>query len=315
MPLDFGAHIYPDETLPEPVANTPLHSHPDLSHSINSPDKLKESYEEAGIDAAVLSQPYYMGNDDLENTRKANDSLLELVEENESFYGLASIPVGAGAEQAAQEFERALGEGFNGGALETKSDGVELTDPKVQPVLEVANEHGAPLLVHPKLHQSLHPEVLSDEYLLNAIFGREAALSESICKVIHQGILDKFTNLNLIYHHLGGNIASMIGRVHLQLDRGRWPNQNNVKEFAKFEEQLTDRIYLDSSGFFGYETPVQEAINTFSSSNILFGTDYPYEPRNADELSQFVRTIENVGSTKEAEDILSANAMKLLVNI
>lgn len=315
MSIDFGAHIYPNETLPEPVANTPLHAHSDLNSSINSPDKLRENYKKAGIDGAVLSQPYYMGNDDLESTRRANNSLLTFVKDNNSFYGLASIPVGVGGEQAAQEFERALAEGFHGGALETKSGGVELTDSEVRPVLEVANEHEAPLLVHPKLHQSLHPEVLSDEHLLNAIFGREAALSESICKVIHEGILDEFTNLNLVYHHLGGNIASMIGRIHLQLDKGRWPNQESVKDFVEFKEQLTNRIYLDSSGFFGYETPIQEAVNTFSACNILFGTDYPYEPRSANELSQFVGTIEKVSSAEEAEEILSTNAMELLVNI
>jgi len=312
MTIDFGAHVYPEASFPEPIENSPLD---DLIPTLlRNPGELRRLYNAAGIDHAVLSQPYYMGSADTEATAEANDALLDVIEDDTMFYGLAAIPVSAGGDAAAAEFERALDAGYHGGAIETKTNGIELTDDALEPVFEVADRTGAPLLVHPKLDESLHPDVLDDTYLLNATFGREAALSESICKVIHQGILDRYSDLNLVFHHLGGNIASMMGRIHLQLDDGRWPGQDHVKDYQSFKAQLESRVYIDTSGFFGYESPIESALEEFPSTNVLFGTDYPFEPRDATELSDFVETIQTVGG-EDAERILEQNTRDLLVNV
>jgi predicted TIM-barrel fold metal-dependent hydrolase len=312
MIIDFGAHLFPSATFPEPIADGAVRDI--LGDRMHDPEQLLKLYKAAGISHAALSQPFYMGHNDADAVAAANDALLEIIEAYEQFYGLAAIPVSAGGPAAAEEFERALEAGFNGGALETETNGVDLTDGSLEPVFEVAERTGAPILVHPKLHQSLHPDALSDEWRLNAIFGREAALSESISKVIHQGVFDRHPDLNLVYHHLGGNIASMLGRIHLQLDDGRWPGQDNLKPFDEFAEQLRSRIYLDTSGFFGYKAPLQTALEEFPTSNFLFATDYPFEPRDAAELREFNASVEDVAPAA-ADDILHRNAERLMINL
>lgn len=312
MTIDFGAHLFPHETFPKPIDNGPMRDV--IGPLLDDPELLLETYAEGSITHAVLSQPYYMGHDDVEAVVAANDALLDIVRAHEEFFGLAAIPVSAGGTEAATEFKRALDAGYHGGALETKTNGIELTDESLEPVFDVAEKNNAPILVHPKLHQSLHPDALSDEWRLNAIFGREAALSESISKVIHEGVLDRHLDLNLVYHHFGGNIASMLGRVHLQLDKGRWPGQNRVKPFSEFLDQLHNRIYVDTSGFFGYKAPLRTTLEEFPVSNVLFGTDYPFEPRNEGELGELVDTVEAVAPDDSAS-ILHENAQRLLTNI
>lgn len=312
MAIDFGAHLFPLDTFPEPIDDGPVRDI--LGPMLHDPDLLLQTYQAAGISHAALSQPYYMGHEDAQAVATANDALLDIVDEYEAFYGLAAIPVSAGGDAAAREFERALDAGYNGGALETKTNGVELTDDSLQPVFDVAEERDAPILVHPKLHQSLHPDALSDDWRLNAIFGREAALSESISKVIHEGVLDRHPDLDLVYHHLGGNVASMLGRIHLQLDDGRWPGQDRVKSYESFVAQLRDRIYLDTSGFFGYDAPLRTTLEEFPASNVLFATDYPFEPRDDAELASFVDSVEEVADA-DAEAILHDNAERLLTNV
>lgn len=306
--FDFGAHLHPKSVLPDAFVKYEAYigtQHTDI-----------EAYErwhgEAGIDGAAFSQPYYMGHGDAEKTAAANDALLREIDGYDQYFGLAAIPTAAGGEVAADEFERCLKNGYNGGALATKSDGIELNDPEVEPILEVADRTGAPLLVHPKLDESLHPDALNDRYRLNAIFGREAALSESIFKVIHDGVFDSYPDLGLVYHHLGGNIASMLGRAHLQLDEGRWPGQEHVKTFDDFKTQLEERVYLDTSGFFGYSAPVRVALEELPSSQLVFGTDAPYEPRSTAEGRRFVETIEEVTSNADSRRILADNALELL---
>jgi predicted TIM-barrel fold metal-dependent hydrolase len=312
MTVDFGGHLYPESVYPDPIREGPLADM--LGPRLSDPDTVVDLYDAAGVDEVVLSQPFYMGSSDAESVREANDALLDIVTDYDQFYGLAAIPVASGGETAAEEFERALEQGYHGGAVETKTEGVELPDSELDPVFEVAQRHHAPLLVHPKLHDSVHPEALDDKYLLNAIFGREAALSESICKVIHEGILDTYEDLNLVFHHLGGNIASMLGRVHLQLDDGRWPGQDSVVSYEEFSRYLEERIYIDTSGFFGYEQPLRATFDEIPASQVLFATDYPFEPRDSNEIAKLAGAVERTAPDDATKQVLSGNALELLVN-
>ena len=317
MPIDFGAHLHPSSTFPNIDRLEAINKLVD--NRLNNAEKFFEMYDGSGIDGVVLSQPPYMGIGDASLVAETNDALLTEMENwtgNTAMqtYGLASLPVAAGGDTAAREFERALDAGYNGGAIETETDGIELVDEELHPVFEVAESTGAPIFVHPKLHDSLHPDAFDGRYRNNSVFGREAALSTSISKVIHEGVLDQYPDLNLVYHHLGGNIACMMGRVEVQLGDGRWSEQDHVKSFSQFKSQLEDRIYLDTSGFLGYPGPMREAIEQLQPSHLLFGTDYPFEPRSTGELAKFVETINSLSSKTDAADILENNALDLLVN-
>lgn len=313
MVIDFGAHLYPASVMPAPIEDSPLADY--LGPLLNDPDVLLSHYDEAGIDRAVLSQPYYMGHGDVEAVRIANNALADHLDAEERFLGLAAIPTAAGGEAAAAEFERALDLGYNGGAIETETDGIELVDEALEPVFEVATRRSSPLLVHPKLDDSLGADALDDNYLLNAIFGRETALAASVLKVVHHGVLDRYPNLDLVFHHLAGNFASMLGRVRLQLDAGRWPGQDGLRSFEDFRAQLEERVYVDTSGFFADDRPIRATLETLPAENVLFGTDYPFEPRDGPELGAQIAAIERVQSVTTTEMVLGGNASDLLVNL
>lgn len=314
--IDFSAHLFPESVFPTEVYAEADRRGSSFVPLLKRPEVFVDRFEAAGIDIGVLSQPYYMGHDDAELVATANNALFELIDRNEMFYGLAAIPVAAGGETAAREFERCLDRGYHGGAVETKSAGIELIDESLSPVFEVADEREAALLVHPKLQSSLHEDVLDDRYALNAVFCREVALCESICKVIHEGVLDRYPNLNLVFHHLGGNIASMFGRLHNHLIEGRWPMyQERTKPYTEFKHQLESRVFVDTSGYYGYDAPVLAALEEFSASQLVFGTDFPYEPRSVEEIERYRRPIETLCSGDEADLILGRNAENLLVNV
>lgn len=312
--VDFGAHYHPEN----PESFRPYHdfiNDADGSPICSDVDPILERYNEAGIDHAVLSQPYYMGSDDAEATANGNDLLLDVVDSHEAFFGLAGIPTAAGGEVAAAEFERALDAGYNGGAVETTSHGIDLVDDELEPVLEVADRTGAPMLVHPKLHDSLGEDVLDDAWRLNAIFGREVALARSICKLIHEGIYDRYPDLKLVFHHMGGNLSSILDRVHLQLDKGRWPGLDELKSYDEFEAQFAERVYLDSSGYFGERAPARRTLETLPAENFLFATDFPYETRAAETFQKFVDSYEDICSPPDAAKVLGRNALEILVNV
>lgn len=311
--IDFGAHLHP--TNPEEFEGFREFIESTDGSAIHSDmDVLVDRYERSGVDGAVLSTPFFMGHGDLERVKHGNDVLKETVEGHDDYYMLAAIPTAAGGAAAAEEFERCLDDGFHGGALETKTDGIELHHGEVEPIFEVADRTGAPILVHPKLMESLHPEVLDDTWRLNAIFGREVALAESLSKVVHEGVLDRYPNLNLVYHHNAGNIASMMGRIHLQLEEGRWPGMEAVLPFEEFKRQVEERIYLDTAGYFGAHAPFRTTLEEFPASQVLFGSDFPYETRVPEVFEKIITTIEDISSGPDARRILGGNALDILVN-
>ena len=302
--IDFGAHFYPEEvdTSGRPGPEVEERTGYDRIHD---PKTYIDEIRASGVDAAVQSMPYFLGHEDTDLTAEANDVLMGYVKDHEEFYGLGSIPIAAGADEAAEEFERCLDAGFHGGAVDETD--VELTDEAFEPVFEVADQTGAPIFIHV-------PHMPNVEYRFNAVFGREKELSQSICKVVHSEVLDSYPNLNIVWHHLGGNIASMMGRIHLHVDEGRWPKQENMRTFDDFKARIEDRVYIDTAGFFGYHAPIRTALEEFPASQVLFGTDFPWEPRDEDELAEFVSAIRESSTKGDSEKILGGNALDLMVN-
>lgn len=317
--IDFSAHIHPDD----PPENAFFHGF--IDRSLGEPvyrdiDALERRYLDAGIDGAVLSQPFYMGHDDVDRTAAANDALIEAIDGRDSYYGLAAIPTAAGPEAAAAEFERCLSAGLHGGSLETESAGLELHHADLEPVLEVADRAGAPVLVHPKLHDSLgESTTLDDAWLLNAVFGREAALCASLTKVIHTGVLDRFPGLDLVYHHTGGNVAAMLGRLRNQLEKfppSEWFDEapEPIKGFDAFRDQLESRVYLDTAGYDGASPAFEAAVSTLPASQLVFGTDFPFETRTTADFDRMVAPIRSGVSRTDARRILGGTALDLLAN-
>lgn len=307
--VDFGAHYH--TTVPSGLDGL----HDVIGPIAVDPSAYADWFRDGGYDAAVLSQPYYLGYDDPEFTKTVNDELLEVVEEHEMFYGLAAIPTAAGPEVAAAEFERCLSNGYHGGAMAVQPDGISLASEANAPTFEVADSAEASILVHPTSNDRLSTPWFVPQYQNDMAFGREAALCSAISTVIHEEILERYPNLSLVFHHMGGNIASMLGRVKLRLDADRWGRSGSAKSFEMFRKLLKSRIYIDTSGYFGYHNSLNCAKDVFEPSQILLGTDAPYEPRTQEELAAYLEGVRDHASDANARRILGGTALELLVNL
>lgn len=311
--VDFSCHLYPDAIVDKSREDNPFWDH--LGSIPHNGSALLARLESAGVDAAVLSMPQYMGHDDTAEVARANDALLDVVAEHDEFYGLAAVPTDAGGEAAAAELQRALAAGFHGGALETMSNGSVLTAATTRPVLEVADKWGAPLLVHPKLRAALGEHSLDETHYHNAIFGREAALGVSLTDALHAGLPERYPDLSLVFHHLGGNIASMLGRIRVHGDAPRWPFKDDLLPYSEFERRL-GQVYVDTAGHFDHERAIAAAVDAFPTSNLLFGTDTPFEARSVDDIEAYSAAVRNSVPTPTAERrVMGANALDVLVNV
>jgi predicted TIM-barrel fold metal-dependent hydrolase len=313
--IDFGAHFHPEDPPTKPDIHQYIQNQQGGDNLHSDFGDLAARYRKTGIDCVTLSREDVIGSGNLERVQKENDAMRSLADERGCVYTLAAIPTEAGAKEAAEELERCIKAGHNGGVVETKSGDTELHHSKLEPTLAAADRLGAPLMVHPKIDNSLHSDVLSDEWRLNAVFGREFALCESIFKTVHSGLLDKHPDLNLVFHHLGGNISAMFGRIQGDHMGDRWPTTDRLKSYESFRDQLTDRVYLDTAGFYGDPSAFQAASQVFPPSNMLFATDFPYETRTPEDFKNIISTIKQIYSKKESKNILGGNARSIMVNV
>jgi predicted TIM-barrel fold metal-dependent hydrolase len=314
--VDFGSHFHVEEM--EPVDGPSDH----VDDVDTDPERFLEWFKKGGVDNVVLSETYKVGVDDIETGRQFNDELLDVVNEFEDYYGLATIPVGAGGEPAAAEFERCLDAGFNGGFIWSTIEGKDFTNQIFEPVWEVADAYGAPILVHPTSTSILkrdYPDehVLEPVYNINHAFGREALMCGSISKVINSGLLEEYPDMKLVYHHYGGNIASHIGRVQLRQTRSTQDEEEyegTTVSWPEYKDQLENRIYIDTSGHHTHSGPLRMALEQFPASNILLGTDASSEPKTPAELNRHITNVRDAAPREEARQILGQNALDIMIN-
>lgn len=315
--VDFASHFHIDER--EPVDSSSDH----VDDVDTDPVKFMEWFKKGGVDKVVLSETRKVGVTDVDTAAAANDRFLDVIGTHDDYFGLATIPLGSGGQEAADEFERCLDNGFNGGFSWVRLSGQGFTDPLFEPVLEVADQWGAPILVHPtstSLLKRYYPDqhVLEPVYNINHTFGREALICGSISRVINSGLLESYPDLNLVYHHYGGNIASQMGRVHLRQTRSAQDEEEyegtNIP-WEDFKDQLEDRIYIDTSGHFTHSDPLRTALEQFPASNILLATDASSEPKTPEDVNRYIANVLEAAPRADARKILGQNALDIMVNV
>lgn len=308
--VDFGAHLHPSAD-PQGSFGYIEETEGPIYRDV---DAALERFRAGGLDGAVVSQARYIGHDDAAETRDANDELLSVVEPHDELFALASLPNALGGAASAEELDRCLEAGFNGAAVQTRAGDLEIADESFEPLWEAADATGVPILLHPLVHDSLGPGVL-EGYELNSIFGREVTLAVQVSKLIHDGVLDRHPDLNLVVHHTAGNIATMVGRIRGVLKESRRESLDGLKNADAFLDQLGDRLYLDTSGYEGDPTVYRAAIETFSADQVMLGTDFPYETRTAEEFRNVAAGVEAAAPDEAAADrMLGGNALDLLLH-
>jgi aminocarboxymuconate-semialdehyde decarboxylase len=232
------------------------------------------SMDERGVDQVVLSiSPtlFLYWADPVETVdfcRLANDSLARFAAASGGrIVAVATLPMQA-PDAAVKELHRAVAElGLRGAEIGPAVEGTPLDDPTVRPVLDAANDLGAPLILHPYY---VGPRAgLSDFYLVNLV-GNPLETTVCAARLILGGTLDELDRLELVLMHGGGYLPYQIGR----LDHG-----HRVRP----EAQGCRRPPSAYLGRFTYDTlthaprPLAFLVDLVGAARVAFGTDFPFD--------------------------------------
>lgn len=269
-------------------------------------DMRIKDMDAAGVDVAIVSLTTpnaYFG--DAETSLRAaqivNDSMAE--QQNlrpDRIRWLASLPWQHEA-LALSELERAVGRGAVGVMVIANIDGENLTAPRFANVWAAIDGLGLPVLVHPGTPQGVR-EMSLDEYGLVPPVGFAFDTTLAFARMIFDGFLDRYPNVELIAAHGGGALPFLAGRLdrcHEQLPACSAVIGERPSEYLK-------RIHYDAVVY--TRGALELCIDVAGShERVLYGSDYPH---TIGDMSGCLARVDTLPAPA-ARNVRGANARRL----
>jgi uncharacterized protein len=255
-----------------------------------------------------------------EMARLGNDGLAEIVARHpDRFVGYsAMLPMNA-PEAAVREAERALKNGANALQLATNANGIPLDEPQFWPVFEVIAKSGKPILLHPSRTRDMpdYPTEKYSKYEICSVLGWPYETGVTLARLVFSGIMDRFADLKVIAHHLGGVIPYLEGRVGHSWDQ--LGARTSDEDYASLLKKLKKRPYDYFKDFYG-DTAVAGAraatvcgLEFFGAAHVLFASDCPFDKeKGPGYIRSTIAVVESLGlSAADQERICHGNAERM----
>ena len=233
--------------------------------------------DEAGIETSVLTmpapQPYY---GDADESRAVVSRINGAAGAEERGHGgrflyCAALPL-PDVQGAIDEAIYALDVlGADGVKLASNSRGQYLGDEELDPLMEVLNERGAVIIIHPH-RPTPYPEKIIETTPL-AMYEYTAETTRAVVNMISRDVLKRYPNLKVVVPHAGSFLPLAVPRMQAVLPV--FLAQGMLRP-VDWEANLS-RLYYDLAG-----DPSPEQIKTLLTitepGHIMYGSDYPYRP-------------------------------------
>jgi uncharacterized protein len=255
-----------------------------------------------------------------EMARIGNDGLAEIVaRHSDRFVGYSAfLPMNV-PEAAVKEAERVLANGANAIQLASNVNGLPLDEPQFWPVFEVIAKSGKPILLHPSRTRDMpdYPTEKHSKYEICSVLGWPYETGVTLARLVFSGLIDRYPDLKVIAHHLGGVIPYLEGRVGHSWDQ--LGSRTSDEDYASLLKKLKKRPYDYFKDFYG-DTAVEGAraatvcgIDFFGAEHVLFASDCPFDKeKGPGYIRSTIAVIDGLNlSAAEKESICHRNAERM----
>ena len=246
------------------------------------PGRLAEM-DAAGIDMQVLSltSPGAEQSDAAEAialATEANDFLAAAVKGHPQRYaGLAVLPTAAPDKAAAELELRVRQQKFVGAVIHGHNRGRYLDNKFFWPILESAEQLGAPIYLHPTRPPQLVIDASFGGFspMVSEIFsgpgwGWHIETAVHVIRLILGGVFDRFPRLQIVIGHLGEGLPGMFQRLDIMP-----PAVTKLKR--PVTGYLRENIHYTFSGFFFPPTFLALLLELGGVDRMMFSVDHPYQ--------------------------------------
>lgn len=222
-------------------------------------------------------------------SRILNDHIAGLVAEFPArFSGLGTVPMQE-PDLAVRELERCVKDlGLAGVQIGTHVNDLNLSDERLFPVFQAAEQLGAAIFVHP---WDMMGKDRMPKYWLPWLVGMPAETSLAICSMIFGGVFERLPRLRVAFAHGGGSFPGTIGRIE---------HGFNVRpDLCAVDNKVPPRDYL---GKFYVDSlthdpdALRAALRLFGEEKIALGSDYPF-PLGEKEPGALIDSMTDLGGS------------------
>jgi len=298
--IDVHHHITPPQRLLDMRARG-AGERPTLDWTL---EKSLAMMEAGGIATTMISIPNIYQGDPTNLralARHCNDHAARIALDHPGRFGLfACLPL-PDIDGALAEIEYAFGTlKADGVGIMTSYDNKHLGDASYAPVLAELHRRKAVTFVHP-LAADCCKGILP--VVTDATIEYETDTVRAIASLIFSGTVQRCPDIRFIFSHGGGALASVIERFVLL------PHMRPAAaELMPGGAEATVRRFWYDIAQSAHRVPLGAIISLVTTSQILFGTDFPY--RTAVEHSDGLRAFGL--DARDIEAIERGNALKLL---
>ncbi len=260
-----------------------------------------------GVDVQAVSiappQYHYWADEALAEriVTVANAHIAGLVAEApDRLVGLGTASLQHPALAVAQLGQAVEGLGLRGVMVSTRVGEMELADPSLEPFWARAEALGAVVFIHPmgcSLGERIAP------YYLSNVIGNPAETTVALSLLIFGGVLERHLGLKIVAAHGGGYLPFYIARS----DHG-WEVRPEARTIPQPPSAYLRRITFDALVY--TPTQVRHLVDQVGASQVVLGTDYPYDMGVTDPLATLA-AVEGL-SEAERDAIRGGNAARLL---
>lgn len=242
---------------------------------------LTNFLEENNIDKALLTYPtcdaYKRLRGFAEVSRLYNDAIEELAAKNKKIIPCAIFDWSQST-LIEEHLKEIIDRGFKAISIPSSYEGKFMVDPLWR-FFEICEKNDLVVFVHPQTVNPIGFDRVDDPLLMPVL---EYSFDISMCLGLYmmQGVLERF-KIKFIFSSLAGVtpfLKDRFDRVYPMLKQ-----RGMVGDLGKMPSEIFKKVYVDSSG--SSLTNIKLAIDLFGSDKILWGSDYPVNPKIKDNLA------------------------------
>jgi aminocarboxymuconate-semialdehyde decarboxylase len=231
----------------------------------------------------VLFHYWTPGPDGAQIAQFLNDHLAGVVAQApQRFVGLGTLPM-QDPELACVELQRCLVDlQLPGVQIGSNINGLNLGEPRFEPLWQLANTLGAAIFVHP---WEMMGQDQMQKYWLPWLVGMPAETTRAICSLWFSGVMSRYPKIRWCFAHGGGSFAYTFGRI-----RHGWQCRPDLVAVDQPDDPrgALGRFWVDT--LLHEPAALQMALDSFGPDKLAVGSDYPF-PLGEAEPGKLVRSM------------------------